>query len=228
MIISDFLCLGRTVPVKSKKYGHKICMAGWSSEMRSLVRIYPLPVVNNIRVNGTYQIEVERNPKDSREESWRLVDGGFLEKVSVGDSTKTKKVVSGIKHSTINQLNTDRKSLGIVSSGDCTGEFSTRHNQMLDQKSLFDFDEQKFGDEAVSLIPYIMFDDKGTTRRIQIREIGCYEWLRKNTSSPYSLWDNLRIGPGYETALLVGNMSSIRTSWLIIKSWSWKKTRALF
>lgn len=54
MHVEDFVVLGRTVPEESKKYGQRICMAGYSLENNQFLRIYPLfvPVGENADTNG--------------------------------------------------------------------------------------------------------------------------------------------------------------------------------
>ena len=72
MRIDDLIILGRTVPEQSKKYGIKVCSAGYSPEMRSFIRIYPLSVHGKPESREMITVDVERSKYDSRNESWAL------------------------------------------------------------------------------------------------------------------------------------------------------------
>lgn len=72
MRIDDFIMFGRTVPEKSQKYGVKVCGAGYSPEIRSFIRIYPLPVQCKIEAREMVTVDVDRSAHDSRHESWAL------------------------------------------------------------------------------------------------------------------------------------------------------------
>ena len=72
MRIDDWCCLGRTVPEESKKYGKTVCSVGYSEELRAFMRVYPLPIRCEIKQRMLCQLELVRNPSDSRNESWKL------------------------------------------------------------------------------------------------------------------------------------------------------------
>ena len=54
MHVEDLIVLGRTVPEESRKYGQKVCMAGYSAENNQFLRVYPLlvPVGGDADSNG--------------------------------------------------------------------------------------------------------------------------------------------------------------------------------
>ena len=61
----------KTIPEHSKKDDTLYtCSIGISPEL-GLIRIYPLPPVGMDKW-GIYELEVERNKRDSRTESWKL------------------------------------------------------------------------------------------------------------------------------------------------------------
>lgn len=224
MRLDDFVCLGRTVPEESRKYGHKVCMAGYSPELRSLLRVYPLPVINPIRTRRTCVLEVERNPQDSRLESWKLRDRESSI-VAVSDhEIPTADVTRFLRDhlaASIDELNDRRASLGVLEAGpDCRGTFVSRSNlSHPDQGWLFENLDHAFGAGAIDIAPYLEFSDSaGRPHRLQLREWGCYEWLRRNRHEATQLWDNLHLGDDATTLLVVGNMSNRRNVWLIIKT----------
>lgn len=227
MRIDDFVCLGRTVPEDSKKYGHKVCMAGYSEEFRSLVRVYPLMIRNPIKARSLCKMDLVRNPEDNRHESWKLPDPerSILE---VSDNEiETRKVISFLRNhlsESIEELNRCRRSLGVLEvNGECQGFFKRRSETSRDQPTLFDFDdderkERSFGAEALDIAPYLGFYDQfGKEHNLQLREWGCYEWCRKKRGQAAQLWDNLKLSDGRPTLLIVGNMLHHRNSWLVIK-----------
>lgn len=224
MRLDDFVCLGRTVPEDSKKYGHKVCMAGYSEELNSLIRVYPLMVKNPIRSRHLYILELGRNHEDNRPESWKL---SHPEKsiVSVNQEIPQSKVISFLRRhlsESIIELNERRMSLGVLEvNGACSGYFRRRSEVYSDQPTLFDFNDSErrlFGAEAIDIAPYLGFQDKaGYWHDLQLREWGCYEWCRKNREEAAQLWANLNLSEDCHTLLVVGNMIHHRNVWLVIK-----------
>lgn len=72
MILEDFVMLGTTVPEPNSDGRVFVCSAGVSSELNSLVRIYPLARKAVPRRWGKFRVPLERNSMDSRTESWRV------------------------------------------------------------------------------------------------------------------------------------------------------------
>jgi hypothetical protein len=223
MRIDDFICLGRAVPENSKKYGRKVCMAGYSEELRSFVRIYPLPVSNPIHQRSFCRLELTRPRHDSRDESWRLTreseDNGILEVLGEHPKDKVMEYLTPRLSKSIASLNIDRKSLGVIRAHDINPLFRNGGKKLTDpdQLELFDDVAEIFGPEAARLLPYIQFRDAGGCHELQVREWGCYEWLRKEPEKASQLWDNLRLGRSdSEYFFFVGNMCHRRNVWLII------------
>ncbi len=220
----DFICLGRTVPEESKKYGAKVCMAGLSRELGSLMRVYPLPVVNPIKARHECILELERNHQDNRRESWKLRHrkDGILS-VSL-KPVLTEELIAALRlhiARSIEELNECRSSLGVLELGQPRGFFRERNDiTHPDQGMLFEVTDECFGAGAIDLAPYIEFRDQDSRRHeLQIREWGCYEWIRKERARAAQLWDNLRLGTA-STLAIVGNQANRRTSWLIIKTFN--------
>lgn len=230
MRIDDFVMLGRTVPEDSKKYGIRVCGAGYSHEMRSFIRIYPLPVKSSICARDMMSIEVERNNRDSRLESWTLKTRD--EKSIVGNFGKKSKedirCFLESRVSTIEDLNKDRKSLGVIKPDDFEIVIKTRKSvHDPSQLSLFDdFVEEvnfKLADDYFK-IPYLSIST-GIQKHLQLREWGVYELIRKNQSKISSDYIKmaLRITGESETYFIIGNMNQFRNTWLVIKAFSFDK-----
>ncbi len=221
MIIEDFVCLGRTVPEQSKTYGHRVCMAGFSPELGQLLRVYPLPVVNTLRVGRRYVLSLQRNSKDSRHESWKLAD-----RIALYESTEkvlTHAITEHLEHyisPSIQHLNEQRASLGIIKADHVQCEFRRRESvKAPEQLELFESTDTCFGANAIHVAPYVRFDDEAGSHCLQLREWGCYEWIRKHPAQYRQLSQNLGFGEPSSQLMLVGNMCNFRNVWLVIKTW---------
>jgi hypothetical protein len=94
---------------------------------------------------------------------------------------------------------------------------------------LFEDVVEVFGEEAAQLMPYVQFEDEDGPHNIQLREWGCYEWLRKEPERANQLWSNLKFDdPGHDHYFVVGNMNNRRNVWLVISTYRVKKEATLF
>lgn len=223
MIVEDFICLGRTVPEQSKKYGQKVCMAGYSPELGQLMRVYPLPVCNPLRSMHSYVLSLTRNSGDSRRESWKLSDRVALyESHETVSAERIRTDLRSMASDSIDDLNSNRASLGVIMADYVQLEFTRReHVKLAEQLELFESTEEAFGADAAAVAPYLVFDDACGRHRLQLREWGCYEWVRKHPGRHRELADNLQTrDPSKRHVLLVGNMANRRNVWLVIKTWA--------
>ena len=217
MIVEDFVCLGRTVPEQSKKYGHRVCCAGYSRELNQLIRVYPLMVRNPVKCRGVYRMHLERNPSDGRRESWKLKPGSTIEQVATNgfclDDLHDFIVPS------VQFANENRMSLAVVDVN-ASGEFAERAGvSNAEQLELFDdLRDAGFGASAVDIAPYLVFADDGGMHRLQVREWGCYEFIRKRRQDAAKLGGNLALHR--RQLLVIGNMNHRRNVWLVIKTFA--------
>lgn len=221
MIVEDFLCLGRTVPECSKKYGHKVCMAGYSRELNQLMRVYPLPVKNKMRANHLYRLKLKRNTADSREESWQLADRDEVPEPHAKISASDKRKILQSLVVPVNQLNepavwgvkSSYRSLAVISPESVSLEYKRRRDCSPTQLDLFEGLDAAFGADSFALAPYLKFD----SHTWQLREWGCYEFMRNYPSRCRELSTALGLAkPQHRPLLLVGNMANHRTTWLVI------------
>ena len=243
MRVEDFVVLGRTVPEDSRKYGQKVCMAGYSAENNQFLRVYPLlvPIGSNADSNGfrarhKYCLELQRNPKDSRTESWRVADENAPTSTPWHQAIETKKlaVLDWLKKRTvptIRTLNECKMSIGVmrVSAGEWSGVMLPRGSQEEKDsvQSLFDdLDDQAHytGQERliskVKHAPYIHFSDAEGKHKFQIREWGAYMLLAKDeyADKPEALWGASGYRATKDLYLVIGNMMNHRKNWLVIKT----------
>lgn len=224
MIVEDFICLGRTVPEESKKYGHKVCMAGFSQELNQFVRVYPLPVQNALKMRNRYTLSLQRNADDSRHESWKLTDRiALYESSDKCCASDIEHIVKSNVSPSIAELNKQRRSLGFIKPDSVLGEFKNRNDCSPLQMELFAACDDVFGANAINTAPYLRFTCGESNHKLQLREWGCYEFVRKNPSNIRQLWNNLRLDQ--DVYLFVGNMANYRNSWLVISVFSFAKKR---
>ena len=225
----DFLCLGQTVPEKSKKYGFRVCTAGIDLKSNSLVRIYPLAVDKHKHFKrwNVYQgLKVVRNKKDNRKESWKL--GFEIDKLKDFPSRVYKvanrpSLIQNFKtQESIPDLNKRRASLAIIDLQNPQGYFADRKKNAVNtnQISLFQQKEQ---------LSYLIKDDFEHTPRVKFRSVKntkhdlmLTSWSvfmhQINLAPKYgknNLWKCLKMNQNVKTAL-IGNINTHRNSWLII------------
>lgn len=242
MQIRDFVVLGRTVPEESKKYGMRVCMAGYSLQNNQFLRVYPLlvPVGGNAGANGfrarhVYDLKLQRNPNDTRTESWRVVDEKHPTETPWAAAAELKKsvVVNWLANRcvpSVKTLDDCKLSLGVVKVTSDNWEGRTVPRGQPDEdaadRTLFeDLDDQvaatpEFAADAVKFAPYIRFSDRDGSHKLQIREWGAYRLLSQAlyADKPELLWG----APGYRTGkdllLVLGNMLNHRKNWMVIKT----------
>lgn len=238
MHLDDFLVLGRTVPEESKKYGKRVCMAGYSQENNQLLRVYPLmvPVGEHADANGfaarhVYGMDLRRNQHDNRSESWRLADEKRPTTTPWDKAVEipTQKVVEWLSKRvtrSIKALNDCKLSLGVLRLEPDEWEgYSVPRNaphQSAEHRSLFeDLEDQEGIDaNAIKFAPYIRFTDPDGEHNLQVREWGAYRLLvqPQYADSPESLWSANAYRQDRGKLIVVGNMCNHRTNWLVIKT----------
>ena len=237
MHVEDFVVLGRTVPEESKRYGQRICMAGYSQENNQFLRVYPLMVpvgeiadTNGFRARYTYSMDLQRNPSDSRSESWRLVDeknptGTKWDRATECPKQKLVELLKKRVVPSIQALNDCKLSLGVVQveANDWAGYAIPRESpeQAEPHRTLFEnIADSEIDQAAIKFVPYIRFKDSEGEHNLQVREWGAYQLLSKAPycDNPDSLWSAPAYRKGHGLLMVLGNMCNHRTNWLIIKT----------
>jgi hypothetical protein len=240
MHVEDFVVLGRTVPEDSKKYGQRVCMAGYSKSCNQFLRVYPLMLplgkhagTNGFKARHTYTVDLVRNEHDSRMESWRVQDelhptstdwakAKEVKKSQLLDWLETKRVGS------IQELNACKLSLGVllVPRNSWEGAIVPREapNPPKYHSTLFeDIQDQTKEVPAIGRLdvaPYIHFRDAASDHKLQVREWGAYQLLANPDYSkqPESLWNAPGYRKGKDLWIVVGNMANHRKNWMVIKT----------
>lgn len=232
MIVEDFVMLGKTVPEEQRSDRRVfVCSAGYSRELRQFIRIYPLARADAPRRWHTCKVPLERNPKDSRPESWKIrgdrsadqhcnINKTFEVQHKLKDEDQRELFASMERACrSIDEANARRMSLFVLRpKGRVSLEFvenrdSPEHPQMW----LFDpqLSNEPQGAKRFAYQPYVHFNDEGGPHRLQLRDWGCYEFMRKfGDGKRHELRQTLRLDAC--PPLLLGNMNGHRNTWLII------------
>lgn len=225
--LHDFVMLGTTVPEPSKKDERVyVCSAGWHPDF-GLIRIYPLARRAVPRRWSKSTVRVERNPQDSRRESWRIagdrhdpnINEAFVQtgqvsradRMDLSEWCRTKHVPTSIA-----EANDLKASLALVTPDAIDVELE--HNiDSPDSPQLRLFDSPTApptsGAKRFPYVPRLRFHDT-SDHRLMLRDWGAYEWMRKYPGREAEVAKALHLGP--TSALLVGNLNSHRRAWVVI------------
>jgi hypothetical protein len=236
MILDDFVMLGSTVPDprRGKNADDRVfvCSAGFSAELKQLVRIYPLAVKSVPKRWHIYRIQLERNNQDSRIESWKIagdrsseahprINERFELLGKVQESEKMEMLRPFIVDS-ISEANNRRLSLAVIEPK-FPMQISFDENQFSPnspQLRLFDLNEPiGKGSKRFAFVPKIKFTDGDGEHNLLLRDWGSFEFMRKH--GDYRRMDlaaALRLEE--QPLLLIGNMANFRNTWLIISVFS--------
>lgn len=233
MILEDFVMLGSTVPEPTRRDGRVfVCSAGFSAELRSLVRLYPLSRRDIPHRWNMYRVPVERNPEDSRDASFKIAGDrtpGAHERINeqfaqVGRLAETARaaLLKPFAIGSIGEANAKRMSLAIIHPDQIDLEFE--HNpDSPDSPQIGLFDLATIGVQAptagarrFAFIPRITFKDESGWHRLSLRDWGTFELQRRRGEAYFrqNLAGALHLRP--DSSLLVGNMNNQRTAWLVI------------
>ncbi len=229
MIIGDLIILGRGCPDRIKDGRLTVCTAGYS-HTQGFVRVYPTRMDSPLRQWNVVQVPVDRDPRDTRIESWKIEGSKgewerLSEKIDVTGFLKgrsdRRNLVANLVDGCVFDLNDARRSLGIVK--------PEQMRPYIAEKTEYDTEMQTtlFGGRPIMtksnypVEPRIEFRCSGCRKDsphdMQVIEWGFYEWFRKNPENPDQVWANARISdPNYDVYLFVGNQFRYRRSFIII------------
>ena len=222
-----YTMLVKTIPEVSKRDGGiYTCSIGWSDEL-GFIRVYPLPLVGMKRW-GIYEIEVEKNKRDSRPESWKLASYtryenfvGFEKDVLfVGMANKTDIIRRMLANTypSISKLNEDRKSIGFIQPTALNAHWeenerfiNTRQIGLFEDVELSDF--CKYTKETKERESRIVFMDGDGKHDLQLNDWQYYEYQRKFGAKPEAF---RYVNNNKSKLLLLGNMFQYRSKWIAL------------
>lgn len=234
LTLDDFVMLGTTVPEPNSDGRVFVCSAGYSATLRSLVRVYPLARYGAPTRWSVNTVRLERNPRDSRVESFRLagdrrpgmhdhINRVFETSGAVARPARAE-LLRRCTVDSIDEANDRRLSLAVLHADAMELEFE--HNPASPdspQLALFDVPaEAPSGARRFPYIPRLRFHDDRGGHRLMLRDWGVYELMRKHNNLAGMtegerrryVGDALHLDPS--CSLLVGNLNNQRNAWLVI------------
>ena len=231
-VADDLIVLGNAVPDVISDERITVCTAGYSKEL-GLVRIYPVPPISHMKRWNIVRVPLERNPKDTRSESWKI-QGSKSEWDQIsrnielkGSVEETKKIPlledlsSRFGVDCVEQLNEKLVSLGLVEPRIISYQLEAREDLEKSTQLSLDSEEPFLTIKNYPQRPVISYrcqncKTKGPHSQ-QVLEWGIYEWLRRHPKETQKVWENLHMKEsGYYRSFLVGNLALFRTSFVII------------
>jgi hypothetical protein len=232
MTLDDFVMLGKTVPEANSDGRQFVCTAGYSFELRQPIRIYPMARVSCPPRWSVSRIPLERNPKDSRPESWRIKGdrrAGAHERINEVIETNAAKIaptfqreiVTTMAVASLKEANDRRLSLCVLLPEDipCLVMEPGEDAEMAPTPDMFGNTPEMSVAARFKWHPRLRFTDEGGRHDLMLRDWGCYELMRKHGDIPAATMSealNLTTAP----PLLCGNINRFRNSWLVISVFS--------
>lgn len=232
--IDDLLVLGNAVPDFISDNRISVCTAGFSKK-HGLVRVYPVRPDSPMNRWNIVSVQLERNPKDTRHESWKVQGSrsdwaNLNSKIKVIGKVEDRKEKLSILEEInqhfgvgcIEQLNSAKASLGIILPEILSYEIATREDYEPYIQSTLDKKVPFLTIKNYPAQPRIVYrcEDCKTKKPHdqQLIEWGAYQYLRLNAKEKWGdLWKALHIGEeNYYTSFLVGNQKLHRRSFMII------------
>jgi|SRR5215471_696373 len=228
MVIEDFVMLGTTVPEPNSDGRIFVCSAGVSRELDSLMRIYPLARRYAPERWTVNRVQLERNPRDSRRESWKLAGDrrlGVHEAINLtfhktGEITRRERAALLKKYvvPSIAVANERRMSLAVIHPQQTPHLRFTFNPDSPEAPRLALFDDQllvRESQQRFAFTPRLEFWDDSEFHKLMLRDWGCFEFLRKyGDERRNELAAALHLSA--RSSLVVGNMNQHRTAWLVI------------
>ena len=211
MFIDDLVVLGRSCPEPLSDGRVTVCLAGWSEKL-GFVRLYPTRRDMPGKRWDVLRVEVEKNDRDSRKESWKI-KGSKSDWETLSDNVEVvgkiknvverRNLVGNLLDSCVTVINDDKRSLGIVKPyiQETFFEENQRYGELY-QEAIpgffpdLDNTQTKRDFPLQPRVKYTCPDggEMGKNRNHQVLEWGFYEWLRKNPDNPEQVWENAGIG----------------------------------
>lgn len=241
LFIDDLVVLGNACPDIISDYRITVCTAGYSRK-HGLVRIYPVPVEAKMKWWNIVSVPLERNPKDTRFESWKIEGSKskwehLTDRIEVLDRIDSRdeqrKLIEGLfdKYgaSCIEELNRRKVSLGLIKPTILGYEFEKRDDYEPDVQTTLGKEKLRFLTiKNYPLRPILSYRcpvcEAKNPHNQQVVEWGAYEWMRTHPENLEQLWKNYHLGETeYDFRLLVGNMALHRNSFMVISIFRFKR-----
>lgn len=240
--LHDVVILGTAVPEQIKDGRKTVCVAAWQKDM-GLIRLYPCRGDAKWKARwSVIDVHVERNPKDTRRESFKIVGShddweGFSESSVIyrGAMTaqKGREIIDALPVSCVSSVNTNRDSLCIINPIDlrwrmaANPSYGKSRNELLIEYPGESWLSTKSDFQFQPRLQFRCSKDCTIHHDMTVVEWGAFEWIRKNPNpeTAMRLFDNWRLGnPDYDISLLLGNQACHRNSFIVISVFFMKKS----
>ena len=233
MILDDLVILGRACPEPLKDGRVTVCLGGWSDKL-GFVRLYPTRPDMKWHRWDVVRVEVERNPRDTREESWKIAGSKdewetLADKVEivgrVDSPERRRNLIGNLTDPCVSVINNERRSLGIVKPQILKTYFqdNPHYGKMwqLGLPGLTELDgvEVKRDFPFEPRIRYRCPDCQAAAgyHDQQILEWGFYRWFVRHPEARDQVWENAQFGrEDTDIYLFVGNQFAHRSSFIVI------------
>lgn len=241
--LTDLIVLGRAAPEEMSDGRQTVCTGAWSPT-QGFIRLYPIdPQANLFGRWDIIDVEVERNPNDTRHESWKIKGRkkNQDEKVEVkGKYPRSKRatLLYHLEDECVNIINNDKRSLGVVSPeniDDLLFKPWEEDDEPYMQSKLFEELEESKPENREDFDYNIKLrytcptcSTKQGYHEHSILEWGAYMGLKNNSDNPDQLRENYRFGnDDFNHWLFVGNMNRFKSSFIVISVIPVKKDVAI-
>lgn len=232
MLVNDLVVLGNAVPDEISDRRKPICTAGYSPK-HGLMRVYPVPPSASMKRWNVVEVQLKKNPQDTRVESWKIVGSksewdNLDSKIIHRDKLNRKKQIGLLEElfgkfgaDCVQDLNYKRVSLGLIKPKVLGHQFKRRKNRSSTVQTTLLSQDLFLTIRNYEFQPRIQYRCSGCKSKSphdqQLLEWGIYEWMRKHPDNKEQAWTNMRIDdPAYEKMFLVGNMARHRSSFMIV------------
>lgn len=246
MIIDDLAILGRGAPDRLKDFRETVCTAGYSNRL-GFIRIYPTKTTSPLARWNVVNVEVDRDSRDTRNESWKVVgskrEWDVLNKkikvIGVLTQKEREAVIVNHLNGCVLDINDERRSLGIIKPTIEQCYFGIRKGYTTAvQPTLMDSIAKRLPIKTkrnFPLIPKIVYRCSNCravhSHDQQVIDWGFYEWLRKYPNRKDKVWEAAKIvNSKSDIYFLVGNQMIHRNSFMIISVFSlpkWETAKAV-
>lgn len=220
-MIHDFVMLGKTVPEPNSKKLIYVCSAGVSPSSGGLLRLYPLSVLDCPRKWQQCRIDLSGKRSDNRRETRTLGPAGYVETGLIGKADRAALLAPYVVGS-IAEANERRMSLALIRPRSWEFHLDCNPGERAPHREIFGPVPPK-ARERFDFTPRLHFTDSVGTHRLQVREWGLFELMRKHetkiaamTQDQQASWIFGSLSMTERSLLFVGNFAQFRNSWLII------------
>jgi len=229
MIIDDLIILGRACPEPLKDGRVTVCLGGYSHKF-GFTRIYPTRTNMPWKRWDVVKVEVEKDPRDGRAESWKIAGSktawdSLPDKVEVIGKFPHKQwgtLLLNLADACVQDINDEKRSLGVVKPTVQKKYFANNpHYGQLFQPLLPGMGELTAVKRDFEHEPRVTYRCTNCKTKNphdqQILEWGFYEWVRKHPNLREQVWENAHFNsPEHDLYFFVGNQLRYRTSFLVI------------